>query len=53
MPPIAFSEFPDGAETTEQDDPTVEEERVLEEREKELKAAEEMDALDDDEDGDE
>ena len=49
---MAFSEYPDGPETMEQDDPTVEEERALEEREKELKAAEDMDGLDDEEDED-
>lgn len=51
-PPVAFTEYPDGPETMEQDDPTVEEERALEEREKELKAAEDMDGLDDEDDED-
>ena len=47
-----MSEYPDGVETTEQDDPTVEEERALEERGKELKAAEEMEYLDDEDEDD-
>lgn len=51
-PPPAFDEYADGADVHEQDDPTVEEEKALEEREKELKAAEEMDDLEDDDEDD-
>ena len=53
QPPVAFDEYAEDEGVIEQNDPTVEEEKALEERERELKAVEEMDDGEDDEDDDE
>lgn len=50
--PIAFEEYPDNNDVIEQNDPTVEEEKALEERERELRAVEEMNDEDEEDDED-
>ena len=53
MPPAALEEFPSGPDVMEMDDPTVEDEQALKKAQEEaMKAAEEMDGMDDDEDDD-
>ncbi|XP_065065225.1 radial spoke head protein 4 homolog A-like isoform X2 [Rhopilema esculentum] len=51
IPPTALDEYPVGPDVMEMDDPTVEDEQALKRAQEEaMKAAEEMDGIDDDED---
>ena len=52
-PPPALDEYPNAPEINEMEDPSVEEERALKEREDEaIKAAEDIDNLEDEDDED-